>query len=123
MGPRTRDYQQMAIAALAIATVAMGFALWDSDFDLTFPKTDNFYILWFYWVQVFGPFVAVIFYFGTLVSVIRILGRDRNVTGRHLVSQPFSWLYWQMVTLSLMLWAGFLSDLIAAQGSGKPLPM
>ena len=123
MGPRTRDYQQMAIAALAIATVAMGFALWDSDFDLTFPKTDNFNILWFYLVQVVGPFVAVIFYFGTLVSVIGILRRDRNVTGQHLVSQPFSWLYWQMVTLSLMLWAGFLSDLIAALGSGKPLPM
>lgn len=52
-----------------------------------------------------------------------MLWQERNVTGRDLVRRPAVWLYFQMAALALLFRAGFLSDLIAAQGNGKPLPM
>ena len=63
MGPMTRDYQQMAVAILAIATAAFGFALWQQDFDLTYPRGRPVEVLLLYWVTVSAPFVAAIFYF------------------------------------------------------------
>ena len=123
MGPRTRAYHQMAIAVLAIATAALGIALWAQDFDLTRPQSENRWIATLYWTQVASISVAILLYFATFASVARMLWQERNVTGRDLVRRPVVWLYFQMAALALLFLAGFLSDLIAAQGSGKPLPM
>lgn len=122
MGSRTRDYQQMAIAILAIATAALGFAIWTRDFDLTVPETGNLTVIFLYWVRLVGPLVAVVLYFATLLSVSRILAKDKNVVGADLVRQPVFWLYWLMTTLALMFLAGFLSDLIVAWGGNNGLP-
>lgn len=123
MGPRTRAYHQMAIAVLAIATAALGIALWAQDFDLARPNSANQWIATLYWTQAASISVAILLYFATFTLVVRMLWQERNVTGRDLVRQPVVWLYFQMAALALLFLAGFLSDLIAAQGNDQPLPM
>lgn len=123
MGQPTQQYQQMAIALLAIATAALGFAIWTQDFDLALPETDDLTIAFFYWVQVVAPLVAIVLYFAMLLSVSRILARTENVVGMDLVRQPIFWLYWLMITLAIMFLAGFSSDLVLAwDGSSTPPP-
>ena len=113
----------MAIALLAIATAALGFAIWTQDFDLALPETDDLTIAFFYWVQVVAPLVAIVLYFAMLLSVSRILARTENVVGMDLVRQPIFWLYWLMITLAIMFLAGFSSDLVLAwDGSSTPPP-
>ena len=73
MDPRTRENQQMAIGILAIATAAMGFALWQQDFDLTYPSGHSAEIVIAYWVAIAAPFVAAIFYFLTFITVGEVL--------------------------------------------------
>ena len=120
MGQPTQQYQQMAIALLAIATAALGFAIWTQDFDLTLPETDNLTIALFYWVQVATPLVAIVLYFAMLLSVSRILARTENVVGLDLVREPIFWLYWLMITLAIMFFAEFSSGLVMAWDSGNP---
>ena len=120
MRPRTRDYQQMAIAILAIATAAIGIGLWAQSFDGSLPKSENPWLEVLYWVQVPSVFAATLLYFVTFASVARILGRNGNVTGKDLVQGPVVWLWMQMGFLALLFLAEFLSGLIAALGSAKP---
>ena len=110
----------MAIALLAIATAALGLAIWTQDFDLTLPETDNLTIALFYWVQVATPLVAIVLYFAMLLSVSRILARTENVVGLDLVREPIFWLYWLMITLAIMFFAEFSSGLVMAWDSGNP---
>ena len=113
----------MAIALLAIATAALGFAIWTQDFDLSAPKSNNLTIAFFYWVQVVAPLVAIVLYFAMMLSVSRILARTENVVGKDLVRQPIFWLYWLMITLAIMFLAGFSSDLVMAWDSGDAPPV
>ena len=55
MEPRTRDYQQMAIAVLAIATAALGFAIWAQDLDLAYPVKPDSGMMLLYGVRVATP--------------------------------------------------------------------
>ncbi len=104
----------MAIAILAVATAALGFALWQQDFDLTYPNQQPGGIVIAYWITVIAPFVAAIFYFLTFITVGEILSRESGVTGREIVLGPLVWLYWQMATLSIMFFANYWSGLIVA---------
>ena len=61
----------MGVAVLAIATAALGFALWQQDFDLTYPTGRPVEVVSLYWITVFAPFVAAIFYFFTFVTARR----------------------------------------------------
>ena len=114
MGPMTRDYQQMAVAILAIATAALGFALWQQDFDLTYPWGRPVEVLLLYWVAVSAPFVAAIFYFLTFITAGELMSRPSGVTGLAVVRRPVVWLYCQMATLSILFFANYVSDLIVA---------
>ena len=122
MDPRTRDYQQMAIGILAIATAAMGFALWQQDFDLTYPSGHSAEIVIAYWVAIVAPFVAAIFYFLTFITVGEVLGRESGVTGLEVVRSSVVWLYLQMLTLSIMFFVNYLSELILAIASAGTMP-
>ena len=115
----TRDYQQMAIAILAIATAALGFALWTQDFDLAQPEPKNSWLLRLYWTQLAGIVVAVVCYFVTFAAVIKMLWQGHPVTGQDLVRYPLAGLYIQMVILALLFLTGYASDLIAAWNSGN----
>lgn len=120
MQPGTRDYQQMAIAVLAIATAALGLGLWTQDFDLTLPKSENAWFIRLYWARAAGIVAAVSFYFVTFAAVLKILWQDHAVTGRDLVRYPLAGLYIQMVILALIFLAEFFSGLIAALENAKP---
>ena len=114
----------MAIAILAVATAAIGFALWQQDFDLTYPSAQPAGIVIAYWIAAVAPLLAAGFYFLTFITVGEILGRESGVTGREVVRRPLVWLYWQMATLSIMFFASYWSGLIVAitaRGAG-PLP-
>ena len=123
MQPGTRDYQQMAIALLAIATAALGLGIWAQDFDLTPPDAENPWFIWLYWARVAGVGAAVSFYFVTLSAVLKILWQAHAVTGRDLVRYPLAGLYIQMIVLAFLFLSGYASDLIAAWHSGNmPTP-
>lgn len=55
MGPRARDYQQMAIAILAVATAALGFAIWAQDFDFAYPAKTDSVMTFLYVVRMVAP--------------------------------------------------------------------
>lgn len=119
----TRDYQQMAIAILAIATAALGFALWAQDFDLTPPESENPWLVRLYWMQLAGIVIAVGCYFVTFTMVLKLLWQRHPVTGRDLVRYPLAWLYVQMVVLAFLFLTGHAPDLFAALGSDSmPTP-
>ena len=120
MEQRTRDYQQMTIAILAIATAALGFALWAQDFDAALPKTDNWWIFSLHVVQMVSIIGALIFYFFTFTSVRAIIGHGRHAANRNLIGRPIDWLYWQMVALTVLFIVGFLSEILVAN---MALPM
>ena len=122
MGPMTRDYQQMAVAILAIGTAALGFALWQQDFDLTYPKGRTVEVLLLYWVIVSAPFVAAVFYFLTFITAGELIGRPSGVTGLEVVRRPVVSLYCQMATLSILFFAKYVSDLIVAVTAGGAAP-
>lgn len=109
----------MAIAILAIATAALGFALWTQDFDLAQPEPKNSWLLRLYWTQLAGIVVAVVCYFVTFAAVIKMLWQGHPVTGQDLVRYPLAGLYIQMVILALLFLTGYASDLIAAWNSGN----
>ena len=113
----TRDYQQMAVAILAIATAALGFGLWGQ--DLAPPETGDALL---HYVQPALSVIATIFYFGTFTTVGWILGRKGRVTGQDLVFLPVVWLYLQMFVLALSFFAGYFADITAA-GPGGPAGM
>ena len=123
VGTRTRDYQQMAIAILAVATAALGFAIWSQDFDFAYPAMTDSVITLLYVVSVVTFLIAIGFYFLTFITVGNILSRDRNVTGILLVRRPIAWLYFQMVTLSIMFLSGYASDLIISANAARTSPM
>lgn len=112
----------MAIGILAIATAAMGFALWQQDFDLTYPSGHSAEIVIAYWVAIAAPFVAAIFYFLTFITVGEVLGRESGVTGLEVVRSSVVWLYLQMLTLSIMFFVNYLSELILAIASTGSMP-
>lgn len=120
MQPGTRDYQQMAIAVLAIATAALGLGLWAQDFDLTLPDAENSWFIRLYWARVAGVGAAVSFYFVTFAAVLKILWQDHAVTGYDLVRYPLAGLYIQMLILALLFLAEFFSGLIAVLDGAKP---
>ena len=118
MTDRTRDYQQMAVAILAIATAALGFGLWSQDFAL--PETWGTPL---HHTQLALGLVATFFYFGTFVSVGRILAQEGRITGQDLVTRPMAWLYLQMLALALLFFAGYYADYFAditAAGQSGP---
>lgn len=123
MGPRTRDYQQMAIAILAIATAALGFAIWAQDLDLAYPVKPDSEMMLLYGVRVVTPIIAIVFYFLTFITVGNILGRDRNVTGVLVVRRPIVWLYLQMVTLSILFLSEYVSELVIAASTAGTQPL
>ena len=123
MGPRTRDYQQMAIAILAIATAALGFAIWAQDLDLAYPVKPDSGMLLLYGVRVATPVIAIVFYFLTFITVGDILGRDHSVTGILVVRRPIVWLYLQMVTLSILFLSEYASELIMAVSAAGTEPL
>ena len=110
----TRDYQQMAVAILAIATAALGFGLWSQ--DLAPLETGGTPLRY---VQPALGLIATIFYFGTFIAVGWVLGRKGRVTGQDLVIHPMVWLYLQMLALALFFFAGYFAD-ITATGQGGP---
>ena len=110
----TRDYQQMAVAILAIATAALGFGLWNQDFDAIPPETGDPWILLFHYAQPAFGFLTTIFYFGAFATVVRILGHKGRVTGQDLVTRPMVWLYLQMFALTLSFFAGHFADITVA---------
>ena len=112
----------MGVAVLAIATAALGFALWQQDFDLTYPTGRPVEVVSLYWITVFAPFVAAIFYFFTFVTAGEILSRPSGVTGLVVVRRPVVWLYCQMLTLSILFFANYVSDLILAVTTGGVSP-
>lgn len=120
METRTRDYQQMAIAILAIATAAIGIGLWAQNFDGSLPKSDNPWLEVLYWIQVPSVLAATLLYFVAFASVARILALNRNITGKDLVQGPVVWLWMQMGFLALLFLAEFLAGLISALESAKP---
>ena len=114
----TRDYQQMAVAILAIATAALGFGLWSQ--DLAPPETGGTLL---HRAQPALGLIATALYFGTFVSVGRILAQEGRVTGQDLVTRPMVWLYLQMLALALSFFAGHYADYFAdiiAEGQGGP---
>lgn len=114
----TREYQQMAVAILAIATAALGFGLWGQDLA---PSEIGGAPLR-YARRSLG-LVATISYFGTFVSVGRILAQEGRITGQDLVTRPMAWLYLQMLALALLFFAGYYADYFAeftAAGQGGP---
>ena len=113
----TRDYQQMAVAILAIATAALGFGLWSQDFAP--PETGG--ALLPYVRQGLGV-IATIFYFGTFIAVGWVLRRKGPVTGQDLVIYPVLWLYLQVLALALLFFVGYFAD-ITATGPGGPAGM
>ena len=110
----TREYQQMAVAILAIATAALGFGLWSQDFAP--PETGGTPLRY---AQPALGIIASIFYFCTFTTVGWILGRKGRVTGQDLVFLPMVWLYLQMFALALSFFAGYFAD-ITATGQGGP---
>ena len=120
MEQRIRDYQQMALAILAIATAALGFALWTQDFDAALPDTGNKWISYLHFVRIGCTIGALIFYFVTFASVAAIVGRRHDGASRNLARQPIVLLYLQMMILAALFLAGFLSDLLEV---GVALPM
>lgn len=119
MEQRIRDYQQMAIAILAIATAALGFALWTQDFDAALPKTGNWWVSYLHFVQIGSIIGALICYFVTFASVASIVGRRHHSIGGNLARQPIVLLYLQMMILAILFLAGFLSDLLEV-GNAMP---
>ena len=114
----TRDYQQMAVAILAIATAALGFGLWSQ--DLAPPEIGETLL---HHVQPALGLIATALYLGTFVSVGRILAQEGRVTGQDLVARPMVWLYLQMLALALLFFAGHYADYFAdiiAEGPGGP---
>ena len=119
----TRDYQQMAIAILAIATAALGFALWAQDFDPVPPESGQSWQAWLYWAEIAAIVIAVVCYFATFTMVLKLLRRYHPVTGQDLVRYPLVWLYAQMAVLAFLFLTGYASDLIVAWDSGAmPTP-
>ena len=110
----TRDYQQMAVAILAIATAALGFGLWSQ--DLAPLETGGTPLRY---AQPALGLIATIFYFGAFIAVGWILGRRGRVTGQDLVTYPMLWLYLQMFALALLFFVGYFADIIA-EGQGGP---
>ena len=108
----TRDYQQMAVAILAIATAALGFGLWNQDFAL--PETGDPRILLLHYVQRGLGVLATILYFAAFITVGRILWQKERVTGQDLVTRPMVWLYLQMFALALLFLVGNIADITAA---------
>lgn len=119
----TRDYQQMAIAILAIATAALGFALWAQDFDPAPPESGQSWQAWLYWAEIAGIVIAVGCYFVTFTMVLKLLRRYHPVTGQDLVRYPLVGLYAQMAVLAFLFLTGYASDLIVAwDSSAMPTP-
>lgn len=112
MESRTRDYHQMAITILAIATAAIGIGLWASDFDWSLPPSRESRLVVLYWVRVSIVLAATCFYFATFVATTRLLVRDRNVTGEDLARGPLILLYLQMGHLAFLFLSGALYALI-----------
>lgn len=114
----TREYQQMAVAILAIATAALGFGLWSQ--NLAPPEIGGTPLR--YAQRALG-LIATIFYFGTFVSVGRLLAQKGRITGQDLVTRPMVWLYLQMLALALLFFAGHYAEYLAeftAAGQGGP---
>ena len=117
----TRDYQQMAVGILAIATAALGFGLWNQDFDLALLEAGSRWLNFLAFAQIIFGVIAAICYFGTFVMVGRILGQKGRVTGQDLLTRPMVWLYLQMFALVVLFLVGYFAD-IAVAGQNAPGP-
>lgn len=123
MESRTRDYHQMAITILAIATAAIGVGLWAPDFDWSLPQVRNYPLAVLYWARISSVVAATFIYFATLVATAQLLVRDRNVTGKDLVRGPLFLLYLQMGHLAFLFLMGFLYALFAEPDRSPATPM
>ena len=107
MNPHAPDRQQHVLAILAIATAAIGIALFGGGLKLTVLGQElSGLFLWLTVAKSFAILAAVYFYFSVFVSVIRITALERSVSGREVAGGPLLWLYWEMFFLALI----FLSN-------------
>lgn len=100
------DRQNQALAILAIATAAIGFGIFGSDWEWRTLSSNDPYAPLLYTVQALGIVVPSIAYFLVLVTSGMILVRDDRVSGLELFQGPMIWLTVEMMGMGLL----FLAD-------------
>ena len=102
--------QNQALAILAIATAAIGFGLFGSDWQWRTLASNDPYAPLLYTVQSLGIVVPSIAYFLVLVTSGMILARDNRVSGLQLIQGPMIWLTIEMMGLGLLFLGNHLVE-------------
>ena len=102
------DRQNQALAILAIATAAIGFGLFGSDWEWRTLYFGDPYAVFLLMVQAIGITAATLGYFLVLLTSSRILARDERVAGLELILGPMIWLTIEMIGMGLLFLANHL---------------
>jgi hypothetical protein len=104
------NHQNQALTILTIATAAIGFGLFGSDFDTGTTLLEGGLSPTFARAKLGYGIVALGFYVTVLKSVREILMQSDNVTGRHIVEGPLSRMYAEMVFVALIFIVGAFEE-------------
>lgn len=105
-----KDRQNQSLAILAIATAAIGFGLFGSDWEWRTLASNDPYAPLLYTVQALGIVVPSIAYFLVLVTSGMILARDDRVSGIELIQGPMVWLMIEMMGMGLLFLGNHLIE-------------
>ena len=110
MNIKPPDPYQLAVAILAIATAAIGFGLFGNNFQIGELAPAPGQPRAFQVVKLAGLVSTTLFYFLVLVTVSRMLSKDK-IANQELVNGPMVWFYLEMVSLTVLYFFGIIEEL------------
>ena len=104
------NHQNQALTILTIATAAIGFGLFGSDFDTGTILLEGGLGPTFARAKLGCGVAALGFYVTVLKSVRDVLIQSDNVTGRHIVEGPLSRMYAEVAFVALIFLASAFEE-------------